>query len=352
MAELMKLQAFDMHQALTYLGGMPAVKAYEWLSAYYSDPNQLLPKAIERATEQTWQTLAMALDDQPSLGEQLKRQFAPEVVKDMVEPLRVLVAERDVQFRRRCRDELARRGLNGAVDAKWRQAVVGCPPFITPTEALEHSLTVIADEAALLRRAGFAALPQLIELELPNGGGSLPLYLFNNFLRATVADNSELSKFFSFNLEVNIELLLRKIEAREQLLYSLNQEGGVSFYTDWKLKSEVEFLTQENTNLQSKLDTLISNIYEQVTEQKAKAKDIVGIDKNQLEAKVSRMKAAKMDLVAQKHKIELLEKEYADCFVPPVRKRVKSKSICPRCGGDGGVRGGCQKCDGNGWVDV
>lgn len=25
-------------------------------------------------------------------------------------------------------------------------------------------------------------------------------------------------------------------------------------------------------------------------------------------------------------------------------------SLCPRCGGDGGVRGGCRKCDGTGWV--
>lgn len=26
------------------------------------------------------------------------------------------------------------------------------------------------------------------------------------------------------------------------------------------------------------------------------------------------------------------------------------ESLCPRCGGDGGVRGGCRKCDGTGWV--
>lgn len=25
-------------------------------------------------------------------------------------------------------------------------------------------------------------------------------------------------------------------------------------------------------------------------------------------------------------------------------------SLCPRCGGDGGVKGGCRKCDGTGWV--
>lgn len=26
------------------------------------------------------------------------------------------------------------------------------------------------------------------------------------------------------------------------------------------------------------------------------------------------------------------------------------ESLCPRCGGDGGVKGGCRKCDGTGWV--
>lgn len=34
-----------------------------------------------------------------------------------------------------------------------------------------------------------------------------------------------------------------------------------------------------------------------------------------------------------------------------VSRRVERKDeICPRCGGDGGVRGGCYKCDGTGWV--
>lgn len=35
--------------------------------------------------------------------------------------------------------------------------------------------------------------------------------------------------------------------------------------------------------------------------------------------------------------------------VLPSKSRV---SICPRCCGDGGVRGGCRKCDGTGWVPV
>ncbi len=204
MAELMRLRAFAARQALTYLGGMPAAQAYDWLNTHFADPNELLPKAIKRSTEQTWQALAMALDDQPSLGERLKNKFAPGVVKGMAVPLRVLIAERDAEFRRRCRDELTRLRLDGTVDAEWRQAVVESPAFTTPTEALEHSRTVIGEEVATLRRAGFTDLPQLIELELPNGGGSLLLHVFNSFLRATVADNPELSQFLSFNLLENI----------------------------------------------------------------------------------------------------------------------------------------------------
>ncbi|MFP3677265.1 tetratricopeptide repeat protein [Pseudomonas sp. SIMBA_041] len=34
----------------------------------------------------------------------------------------------------------------------------------------------------------------------------------------------------------------------------------------------------------------------------------------------------------------------------PVRNTVGSLALCPRCSGDGGVRAGCRKCDGTGWV--
>ncbi|WP_338924561.1 tetratricopeptide repeat protein (plasmid) [Pseudomonas silesiensis] len=34
----------------------------------------------------------------------------------------------------------------------------------------------------------------------------------------------------------------------------------------------------------------------------------------------------------------------------PAIKSGAPESLCPRCGGDGGVRGGCRKCDGTGWV--
>lgn len=43
--------------------------------------------------------------------------------------------------------------------------------------------------------------------------------------------------------------------------------------------------------------------------------------------------------------VEPLPSREATAFIPNQRQ-----AICPRCGGDGGVRGGCGKCDGTGWV--
>ena len=36
----------------------------------------------------------------------------------------------------------------------------------------------------------------------------------------------------------------------------------------------------------------------------------------------------------------------------PAPSKARLESLCPRCGGDGGVRGGCTKCDGTGWVPL
>ena len=36
----------------------------------------------------------------------------------------------------------------------------------------------------------------------------------------------------------------------------------------------------------------------------------------------------------------------------PASAKSSLESLCPRCGGDGGVRGGCSKCDGTGWVSL
>lgn len=53
-------------------------------------------------------------------------------------------------------------------------------------------------------------------------------------------------------------------------------------------------------------------------------------------------------------KLGLLEKAYAERFgaaeVREVLVTVESRDVCSRCGGDGGVNGGCGKCDGTGWA--
>ncbi|CAM3977335.1 hypothetical protein CCOS865_02256 [Pseudomonas reidholzensis] len=40
----------------------------------------------------------------------------------------------------------------------------------------------------------------------------------------------------------------------------------------------------------------------------------------------------------------------SSCHTPSLEQSSALESLCPRCGGDGGVRGGCGKCDGSGWV--
>lgn len=55
---------------------------------------------------------------------------------------------------------------------------------------------------------------------------------------------------------------------------------------------------------------------------------------------------------------ECLASSFGTILVPPARTSSEvipvlaapGREICPRCGGDGGVRGGCDPCDGTGWV--
>lgn len=57
---------------------------------------------------------------------------------------------------------------------------------------------------------------------------------------------------------------------------------------------------------------------------------------------------------ASRRKLILLEKAYAERFgeaeVKEVSVTVESRDVCSRCGGDGGVNGGCGRCDGTGWA--
>lgn len=57
---------------------------------------------------------------------------------------------------------------------------------------------------------------------------------------------------------------------------------------------------------------------------------------------------------ARAERFDLLQRAYSERFgaaeVRRVAREHQSKSVCPRCGGDGGVRGGCARCDGTGWL--
>lgn len=104
-----------------------------------------------------------------------------------------------------------------------------------------------------------------------------------------------------------------------------------------KLKNEKLALSQKSEELSSKL-----------IEVKSK--------KDALSNQKQKLKSEKDALNNQKRKLELLEKAYAEKFgkaeIIVVKKHIiTGKEICSRCGGDGGVRGGCQKCDGTGWSD-
>ncbi|MCK9609525.1 MAG: hypothetical protein M0R33_24110 [Methylomonas sp.] len=58
-----------------------------------------------------------------------------------------------------------------------------------------------------------------------------------------------------------------------------------------------------------------------------------------------------ISLLNLKHKIQ---PKRSKCLIPNAPIRIEPtqarQEICPVCCGDGGVRGGCRKCDGSGWV--
>lgn len=56
----------------------------------------------------------------------------------------------------------------------------------------------------------------------------------------------------------------------------------------------------------------------------------------------------------QSRKLKLLEDAYAKRFgaaeVKEIKDTIQSREVCSRCGGDGGAKGECGKCDGTGWA--
>ncbi len=202
MANLARLGAFTVRQALPHLVGMPAVKTYEWLQAaygwlqaYHADLNQLSFKAVKKATEQTWQALFMALDESSGLENWFKRLLVPGEVKGIAKNLQPLIAklatDDDSFCRKKCQAELK------GIDSEWQQAVADCRSFTDPNNVLQHSRDVMAKEASRLSGAGLHHLPELLNLEFE--GEPLLLNVFNNLLGVAVTNDPELSRFVTFS---------------------------------------------------------------------------------------------------------------------------------------------------------
>lgn len=152
---------------------------------------------------------------------------------------------------------------------------------------------------------------------------------------------------------VDIDRLRRQIDEKDLEIERLKEQ--VKREREDSL-SKIQKLEEGKAVLQHKLDVLQSHIEDEVAKRTEETKRTLENEKSELSEKLVRLRQEEDNFVAQKHKLHLLEKAYAECFgeaeVKIIKEKVTSKDICPRCGGDGGVRGGCQKCDGNGWIDV
>lgn len=120
------------------------------------------------------------------------------------------------------------------------------------------------------------------------------------------------------------------------------------------LKARLAKVSEENNKLQAELQPLLHHndiiILERLKSEK------VSLDETQ---KALMSKEAQLDneignVKARLKEIELLKHAYRQKFgeaeVKTIEESVQSKVICSRCGGDGGVKGGCQNCDGTGWA--
>lgn len=151
---------------------------------------------------------------------------------------------------------------------------------------------------------------------------------------------------------VDIEQLLGNIDAKEKEIESLKERNEYL-----KKKNESLKITDAlYTTLQEKYNTLHARIQEEVSDlTQEKNKYLENIEQQLLKER-SQVKNEKSSLSAQRHRLDLLEKKYVQCFgeaeVKIVIEKIISTEICSRCSGDGGVKGGCQKCDGIGWIDV
>jgi len=158
--------------------------------------------------------------------------------------------------------------------------------------------------------------------------------------------------------ELDINLLKKQIsKEREDFLLQIQELKIANTALQNNIETEVSSRTEEEERRLSKAKTVLSKELEVAKAVWSKelevAKAVTKQNKEELEVAKAVTKQNKEEL----HKLVLLEKEYAKKFgkaeVKVVKEKVSSSmETCPRCGGDGGVKGGCRKCDGRGWIDV
>ena len=95
------------------------------------------------------------------------------------------------------------------------------------------------------------------------------------------------------------------------------------------LTGDLDELGDTKISLRQEIDTLV--------DEKAATIKQIGFEKKQLTTLQNAVKAAYASLESSQTEKQTDEVQ-------------KTFDTCPACGGDGGVRGGCYKCDGTGWM--
>ena len=155
------------------------------------------------------------------------------------------------------------------------------------------------------------------------------------------------------NLDSSVELqelrttLLRKNSKIDDLTEQLSMKIEQADIFEKKLESE-------NASLQDQINTLHDNFEKEMVvhlENKIASLDEM---KRDLSDQINQAENKNKKIEEKLHRLSLLEKVYSKHFgeaeVKIIKETVNTTVICQKCGGDGGVRNGCYKCDGTGWT--
>ncbi len=145
--------------------------------------------------------------------------------------------------------------------------------------------------------------------------------------------------------DYKLAALKREFEAKEQ-----------QFHVHIKnLKAENASLQKKAENVLLQNGLLRDSIEDEISERLADERKALDNLKDGASKEREKLQEEVVKLNCKMHRLSLLEKAYSEKFgeaeVITVKEKVNSNRVCPRCGGDGGVQGGCQKCDGKGWVE-